>query len=148
MKTLTRKPSKKDQWFMDAMADNFKDEKGLHLIQSRQGKRIILLVRENNNNLQGLLEEYKVSLSIMAGRVKEIRNLIKSKSLLSENPNKDPEIIDLKDRLKPLYNMYLDLKETTKEVENYYDRSYWRNEKLTMNSVKIPKLYYSPYIYD
>jgi hypothetical protein len=98
--------------------------------------------------LKGLSQEYKVSLSIIAGRLKEIKSLIKENTLISTDPLKDPEVIYLKERLKPLNYIYLDLQEVAKEVNLYYNRSHWRSEKLTMNAKKAKRQYYCSFTYN
>lgn len=42
-----------------------------------------------------------------------------------------------------LKSMARDLKESIKELENYYKRDYWRSEKITMNSRKAVKVYFN-----
>lgn len=46
-------------------------------------------------------------------------------------------------QLATLKSMARDLKESIKELENYYKKNYWRNEKLTMNSRKAVKIYFN-----
>lgn len=83
--------------------------------------------------------EYKRSAELLNSRIKGLtrqRDFLAARTL---DPDKDPAIIELDDRLRPLKVMYNDLREVTQEVEHYYDRSWWRSEKYTFNKYIKPK---------
>lgn len=92
--------------------------------------------------MKELALEYKKSVDILNKRVIE---LTKQRDFLAARSH-DPEhlgIIDeLNDRIKPLREMLNDLREVTREVEHYYELSWWRSEEYTCNQRKA-----QPYVY-
>lgn len=83
--------------------------------------------------MKELAKVYRQSLRLLSKRINEL-NIEKRKLALQEYcPERDGEIEELRQRLKPLNSMLSDLKAVTKEVENYYDRSWWRSETFTLN---------------
>lgn len=97
-------------------------------------------------NFIELANDYKQSLKLLNTRIKEIsdtRDLAINNCRRHHNdPEKDPEVIGLKDRLKPLIIMASELQEVTREVRHYYDRRWWRNETLTFNQRKSRSFIY------
>jgi len=94
-----------------------------------------------------LANEYKRSADILNKRVIELQKVKDFLTAHTKDPEKDPQIIELKDRIKPLNAMLNDLKEVTKEVIHYYDKGWWRSEKYTLNKRKSRKFIYSEPIY-
>jgi hypothetical protein len=94
-----------------------------------------------------LVSEYKASLKTLNGRIDELTSkkdaAIKACMKLHNDPQKDSDVIDLADRMKPIINMRNDLRELTKEVSHYYDKGWWRSEKYTFNQRKSRKFVYS-----
>ncbi len=80
-----------------------------------------------------LAKEYKQSLKILIQRINELKEQKKMLALQSYSPEREGDIEELRDRLKPLNSMLSDLKAVTKEVEHYYDRGWWRSEAFTLN---------------
>lgn len=92
---------------------------------------------------QELGKDYIRSLEILNDRIKEINSEIKSLEMSITNKEDrmknyeiELRIDDIKDRLKPLLEMQRDVREAGKEVLNYYNRSWWRSEKYTINTRK------------
>ena len=86
--------------------------------------------------MRELAAEYKRSIDLLNKRIKY---LIRQRDFLTartRDPEKDPDIIDLNHRLKPLREMHRDLQEICREVRHYYDRSWWRSEVYTCNKYK------------
>jgi hypothetical protein len=99
--------------------------------------------------MKELAKEYKKSISLLNQRINEL--LMDKIRLISESedPDKDPNIVILEDRIKPLKHMQRDSKETAKEVEHYFDSGWWRSEKYTLKSRKSRKFVYcEPTYYD
>lgn len=83
--------------------------------------------------MKELAGEYKKSLRLLSRRVDEL-NVEKRKLALQDySPEREGEMEELRARLKPLNAMLSDLKSVTKEVDHYYDRSWWRSEAFTLN---------------
>lgn len=83
--------------------------------------------------MKELAKEYKWSLRLLSKRIDEL-NIEKRKLALQDySPEREGEIEEIRARLKPLNAMLSDLKTVTKEVEHYYDRSWWRSETFTLN---------------
>lgn len=55
---------------------------------------------------------------------------------------------DLSDRIKILSEMQEELRVMVVEIENYYKKGWWRDEKITCNARKPRKLVYREPIYD
>lgn len=88
----------------------------------------------------GLLEaEYKESLDLLNNRISDLTRQRDFLEARTRDPEKDPAIIELDDRLRPLKAMQADLREVTKEVEHYYEKSWWRSEKYTFNKYIKPR---------
>lgn len=83
--------------------------------------------------MKELAKEYKQSLKLLSNRVNELRIQKAELALQPYNPIREGEMEELSLRLKPLNAMLSDLKAVAKEVENYYDRSWWRSETFTLN---------------
>lgn len=97
--------------------------------------------------MQELARQYKESLSILNKRIKELSDRmyveISTCKKMKQDPDRNFDIIDLKDRLKHLVSMANDLREVTKEVQHYYDRWWWRSEALTCNQRKPRSFIYA-----
>lgn len=96
--------------------------------------------------MQQLADEYKKSIEIMGRRISELKKLLKQLENKSPDPKKDPEVIEIKDRLKPLVEMHSDLKALEKEVRNYYSRSWWRSPEFTCNKKPDVILRFAPFV--
>lgn len=83
--------------------------------------------------MRELAKEYKQSLKLLSNRVNELRIQKQALALQPYSPIREGEMEELSLRLKPLNAMLSDLKLVAKEVENYYDRSWWRSETFTLN---------------
>jgi len=94
-------------------------------------------------SVKELAEEYKKSITMLNKRITELQKVKDFLTAHTKDPEKDPEVIELKDRLKPLVTMLNDLREVTREIEHYYDRSWWRSEKYTCNARKSRRFIYS-----
>jgi len=90
-----------------------------------------------------LADEYRKSVQALNKRINELENL---KEFLIRR-TKDPDLIELNERLKLLKIMQRETMEVAKEIEHYYDRSWWRSEKYTLNRRKSRKFIYSEPIY-
>jgi uridine kinase len=90
-----------------------------------------------------LAKEYKASMCLLSNRIKELVSLKIQLQESSKDPEKDPDVIDLNDRINKLSLMQRDTQEVTKEVEHYFDRWWWRSEKYTLNSRKARKFIYA-----
>ncbi len=94
-----------------------------------------------------LVSEYKASLKALNSCIDELTikkdATIQACKKLHNDPQKDSDVIDLADRMKPIINMRNELREITKEVTHYYDRRWWRSEKYTFNQRKSRKFVYS-----
>lgn len=93
--------------------------------------------------MKELANEYKRSADILNKRVIELQKVKDFLTTHTKDPETDPQIIELNDRLKPLVNMLNDLKEITREINHYYDKGWWRSEKYTLNKRKSRKFIYS-----
>ena len=93
--------------------------------------------------MKELAAEYKRSCELLNNRISD---LIRQRDFLAARSH-DPEhlgmIDELNDRLKPLREMLNDLREVTKEVEHYYDLSWWRSEEYTCNQRKSQSYVYA-----
>ena len=96
--------------------------------------------------MQQLANEYKKSIAIMGRRIDELKKNLKHLEEISPDPKKDPEVIALKDRLKPIVEMHKDLKALEKEVRNYYSRSWWRSPEFTCNKKSDVILRFAPFV--
>lgn len=83
--------------------------------------------------MKQIVMEYKKSLKLLTERINELNNQKDMLARKSYSPERECNIDDIRDRLKPLNAMLKDLKAVTKEVEHYYDRSWWRSEEFTLN---------------
>lgn len=84
--------------------------------------------------MKELAREYRKSLKMITRRVNDLKPILKQ---LEQNPKKNiDQIEELRLRFKPLLSMQRDLQEVSREVEHYYDRSWWRSEKYTHNRKK------------
>jgi len=79
-----------------------------------------------------LAREYKKSLQLLNSRIAVLKNRLKK--LEKKRKLHKEEIRELRQRLEPLMAMQRDLREITREVKNYYIRSWWRSEKYTCNN--------------
>lgn len=93
-------------------------------------------------SMEILSAEYKVSLAALQDRIDQLQA---AKQQTETNSGMEQE---LKDRLKVLTEMQVDLKDLTREVRHYYDRGWWRSEKFTLNARKARKFVYCEPIYD
>ncbi|PYG90151.1 hypothetical protein LY28_00031 [Ruminiclostridium sufflavum DSM 19573] len=84
--------------------------------------------------MKELAKEYKLSLKLLSKRIDELSIHKRELALQPYSLIREGELEELRQRLKPLNSMLSDLKTVTKEVENYYDRSWWRSETFTQNS--------------
>ena len=83
--------------------------------------------------MRELAKEYKQSLKILNQRVTELKDQKAELTLQPYSPIREGEMEEIRARLKPLNSMLSDLKTVSKEVEHYYDRSWWRSETFTLN---------------
>ena len=83
--------------------------------------------------MKELAKEYKQSLKILNQRVTELKDQKAELALQPYSLIREGELEELSLRLKPLNAMLSDLKAVAKEVEYYYDRSWWRSETFTLN---------------
>ena len=83
--------------------------------------------------MKELAVEYKFSLKALNKRVTELKSQKDELALQQYSPQRESQIEEMRERLKPLNSMLSDLKAVTKEVEHYYDRSWWRSETFTLN---------------
>jgi hypothetical protein len=93
--------------------------------------------------MQELANEYKKSLKLLNKRINE---LILQKSILQSI--NDPQLDELKERLKILLSMQRDTKEVIEVILHYHERGYWRDERYTCNARKSRKFIYVEPIYD
>lgn len=97
--------------------------------------------------MKELAKEYKYSLSLLNKRIAELsakkNAAVQICKKLKIDPEKDEAVCVLKNRIVPLNRMRNDLREVTKEVVHYYDRSWWRSERYTQNERKSRKYVYS-----
>lgn len=100
----------------------------------------------NKSSMKKLVEEYKQSLKALTGRINELNYELQEIKADSEAPEKDPDVIAMEERIKPLKRLLAELKEVTKEVERYYVPGHWRSEKLTCNKKPSYTVRYAPYI--
>ena len=103
-------------------------------------------------SLAEIASDYKMAIKIVRLRIAKLSEMrdeaISVCKILCIEPETDPSVIELKDRIRPLQNMLNDLAEVTREVQNYYDRSWWRSGKYTFNQNKPrPAIYCEP-VYD
>ena len=96
--------------------------------------------------MQQLANEYRKSITTMERRINELKKLKKHLEDMSPDPKKDPEVIEVDARLKPLVEMYKDLKALEKEVRNYYSRSWWRSSEFTCNKKTNVILRFAPFV--
>lgn len=83
--------------------------------------------------MKELAKEYKQSLRLLSKRINELQIDKRNLALQDYSPEREGAIEDIRLRLKPLNAMLSDMKTVTKEVEHYYDRSWWRSETFTLN---------------
>lgn len=88
---------------------------------------------EGDNSVKELAKEYKQSLKLLSKRINDLNIQKRELALQPYSIIREGELEELRQRLKPLNSMLSDLKTLTKEVENYYDRSWWRSETFTLN---------------
>lgn len=93
--------------------------------------------------MKELAAEYKRSCELLNNRIVD---LIRQRDFLAaktRGPEQLAIIDELNDRLKPLRIMLNDLREVTREVEHYYDLSWWRSEEYTCNQRKSQQFIYA-----
>ncbi|MEN6316722.1 MAG: hypothetical protein ABFD25_21000 [Clostridiaceae bacterium] len=94
-----------------------------------------------------LVKKYKYALLLLNQRIAELNRSKAAAIQLCKDfkidPEKDNAVCSLKNRITPLIKMRNDLREVTKEITHYYDRSWWRSEKYTQNERKSRKYVYS-----
>lgn len=84
--------------------------------------------------MKELAKEYKQSLRLLSKRISKLKIEVSKLALQEYSPERDKELEELRARIKLLSSMLPDLKAVTKEVDHYYDRSWWRSETYTTNS--------------
>lgn len=72
--------------------------------------------------MKNLAIEYKKSIKMLVNGINKFKN---------DSPSNFDE-----EKIKNLNNMLNDLREVTKEVENYYTKGWWRSGKYTLNQNK------------
>lgn len=91
--------------------------------------------------------DYTISLTQLNRRIKELTckkdAAIALCKKLHTDPKKDPDVCTLAIRIRPLIEMQSDLREVAKEVRHYYDRGWWRSERLTCNQRKSRSFIYA-----
>ena len=83
--------------------------------------------------MEELAKSYKQSIKLLSKRVTELRIQKQELALQPYSPEREGEMEELRQRLKPLNSMLSDLKTVSKEVEHYYDKGWWRSEAFTLN---------------
>ncbi len=83
--------------------------------------------------MKELVKDYKRSLRLLSERIYELNIEKRKLALKLYSPIREGEMEELRLRLKPLNSMLNELKAVAKEVEYYYDRSWWRREAFTLN---------------
>lgn len=104
---------------------------------------------EKNLEYKELSEEYQRSLEPIKKRIDDLK--LEIKRLEAENQMKGNrkiknQIRDIEERISTLLVIQRNLREIGAEVDNYYEKSWWRSEKYTLNSRK-PKCF-SPSIFN
>jgi hypothetical protein len=98
--------------------------------------------------LEYLASEYELSIRSLNERISALKSEMVEMKTSSVDPNKDPGIIALKDRLKPLVEIKKDLLEISKEVSGYYHRNHWRSAAFTCSKKPAYIKRFAPYIFD
>mgnify|MGYP000332439081 CR=1 FL=1 len=86
--------------------------------------------------MEELAKEYKRSIKIMSEGIESLNRIKEILEFNSADPERDPEVIAMKERIAPLKTMLNELKTVSREVSNYYKRGWWRSEKYTLNQRK------------
>ncbi len=99
----------------------------------------------NEKNNSELTKEYKKSLQLITDRIEELK--MKKKELEAKIKTKDKvhidvskSLIEIENRLIPLLQIQRNVREIGIEVNNYYERSWWRSEKYTLNTRKSRRI--------
>ncbi|WP_202710593.1 hypothetical protein [Sporosalibacterium faouarense] len=99
----------------------------------------------NEENYKELGREYEKSLKMISDRItklktekEELENM--TKNCHGNDSNIKERITNIEDRLKPLLIIRRNVRETGREVSNYYERSWWRSEKYTLNRRKSRRI--------
>ena len=99
----------------------------------------------NEKNNSELAKEYKRSLQLITDRIEELK--MKKKELEAKFKTNDKvhigvskSLIEIENRLKPLLQIQRNVREIGIEVNNYYERSWWRSEKYTLNTRKSRRI--------
>lgn len=93
--------------------------------------------------MRELVPGYKQAIKLLDNRISELVRLRDFLQARTRDPEQLGMIEELNERLKPLRSMLNDLREVTREVEHYYDRSWWRSEELTCNQRKSRRFIYA-----
>lgn len=99
----------------------------------------------NEKNNSELAKEYKRSLQLITDRIEELK--MKKKELEAKLKTNDKvhigvskSLIEIENRLRPLLQIQRNVREIGIEVNNYYERSWWRSEKYTLNTRKSRRI--------
>ena len=93
--------------------------------------------------MKDLGKEYRYSIKLLSARIQELETIKTFLVKRTKDPNSSDSIAELEDRLKPLKLMLGDLREVSAEVNGYYLRGHWRNERITLNQRKSRKFVYA-----
>ena len=104
MPTKKKKSTKKQDFFHSLLTDIFQEENGgvkkpTPTLQYIPGQ--IEHVQAHAKDMKNLAQEYQKSLYLLNARILELNSTLEELSADSASPEKDPEVIDLKERLKP-----------------------------------------------
>ena len=115
-----------------------------HSGSAYQEPRRIGHVQVHTRDMKDLAREYMKSLETLNMRIAELNTELKKLTAASRYPERDPGVLDLKERLKPLMSIQKELKEVQKEIENYYMPGWWRSSQYTCNVERWVKIRFAP----
>ena len=92
-------------------------------------------------NVKELTREYAESLQLITNRIDELKmKKIELETKIRLNTEsavyKSENLIEIEERLKTLLQIQRNVREIGIEAKNYYERSWWRSEKYTLNNRK------------
>lgn len=93
--------------------------------------------------MKELAKEYKASAEVLHRRIKELMGVKDLLLARTKDPEKDLQIIELSNRIKPLQIMLHDVNDIGREIEHYYDKEWWKSEKYMLNARKSRKFIYA-----
>lgn len=102
----------------------------------------------SRENMELLFQEYRSSVELLTGRIRNLYDTYKLQCSSSQDPAKDPDCIETKKRLTILLRWRTELKEVATEIRQYYNPSHWRSSDYTMNMRKPIPFLWAPYTDD